>query len=142
MKRTQIGTTVPAETRRQADWLIEYRGYNMSTLLVRAIETIYRQENTTMTTQTTDRQARIAAICDALDALRRGISEPTIVDEDGTPEYVPGAYLTDASYTGSRDVILAVSEGDFGPAFDVDEASEEELDEAAAWAADNWQWQQ
>lgn len=91
---------------------------------------------------TTIRQNKIDAVMDCLEALKRGVQEPTIVqNEDGTFEYIPGAYLNDISYTGSHQVVMDVSEAAFGSDFDVDEASDEELQQAAEWAADEWEWE-
>lgn len=90
---------------------------------------------------TTIRQNKIDAVMDCLEALKRGVQEPTIVNENGMFEYIPGAYLSDVSYTGSRQVVMDVSEAAFGSDFDVDEASDEELQQAAEWAADEWEWE-
>lgn len=85
------------------------------------------------------RQNRISVIVEALEALKRGVQQPTIVRDGESFEYIPGAYLTDASYTGSRDVVFDVSEEAFGD-FDVGEASDQEIREAAEFAADHWGW--
>jgi len=94
-----------------------------------------------MTTITATRQNKIAALLACFDALQRGVQEPTIVlNEDGTLEYVPGAYLTDVSYTDSRAVVTQIEGAAFGPTFNLVTATEEELQGAAAWAADEWDW--
>lgn len=93
------------------------------------------------TTAVAIRQNKIDVVMDCLKALQRGVQEPTIVQNDGTFEYIPGAYLNDISYTGSRQVVMDVSEAAFGSDFDVDEASDEELQQAAEWAADEWEWE-
>jgi hypothetical protein len=90
-----------------------------------------------MTTQ----QNKINVIVECLEALKRGVSRPTvIVEEDGSYGYIPGAYLTDISYTGSREVVFGVEEASFAPEFDVDAATDAELREAAEWAASVWDW--
>ena len=48
------------------------------------------------------------AIVNAVTAAEtRGVQQPTVVlEENGDFSYIPGAHLTDISYTGSHDVLL------------------------------------
>jgi hypothetical protein len=87
------------------------------------------------------RQNKIDVVLECLAALQRGVQQPTIVqEEDGTYYYIPSGYLTDISYTGSRNVVTTVDFDNWGSAFDVDSATEEEMQRAAEWAADGWEW--
>ncbi len=98
---------------------------------------LHQQETHTMNEQ----QNKINVIVECLEALKRGVSQPTVVlEEDGSYSYIPGAYLTDISYTGSREVVFDVEEASFGHEFDVDAASDAELQAAAEWAASEWDW--
>jgi len=86
-------------------------------------------------------EQKINVILECLHALRRGVDRPTVVlEDDGRYSYIPGAYLTDISYSGSREVVFDVEEESFGHEFDVDAASDAELQAAAAWAATEWDW--
>src|SRR5690606_18809848 len=86
-------------------------------------------------------QNKTNVILECLEALKRGVAQPTvIVEEDGSYSCIPGAYLTDISYTGSRAVVFDVEEASFGHEFDVDSAGDAELQAAAEWAAAEWDW--
>lgn len=93
------------------------------------------------TNEMNTRKNKIGAMMDCLAALRRGVAEPTIVrEDDGSYSYVPGAWLSDISYTGSRAVVMTVEESNFGFEFDADAATPAELQAAAEYAADEWDW--
>lgn len=87
-----------------------------------------------------DTSIKTAVILEALEACRRGVQEPTIVREESGFAYIPGAYLTDISYQGSRDVVTVVDEESFGDGFNLATATAAELLEAAEWAAETWEW--
>jgi len=87
------------------------------------------------------RTNKINAVIDCIDALRRGVSDPTIVlENDGQYSYIPAAWLRDISHTGNRAVVLQIHDGaEFGD-FDLETASDAEIRNAAEYAADEWYW--
>jgi hypothetical protein len=123
------------ETHRQIDALAAYWQTSQSNAIARCVERIYQQE------QTMNKQNKINVVLECLHALKRGVDRPTVVlEDDGSYSYIPGAYVADVSYTGSREVVFDVEEASFGPEFDVDAATDMELREAAEWAASEWDW--
>jgi len=81
---------------------------------------------------------RKSSVLNAIRMLERGVQEPVIVrSEDDSEDFdaIPSAYLNDASYEGSRDVVHNISEDGFGPEFRYEDA-----EELAEWAATEWPW--
>lgn len=134
----QTSIQLTDETKAQIAALTD-RGFGTQSNIIRtAIKRMYNQE---IRPVNSDRQNKIDTVLDCLNALRRGVQEPTIVQEDdGSFSYIPSAYLRDASYTGSRAVVNTVEEEYFGYEFDVDAATDDELQSAAEYAADEWEW--
>lgn len=52
-----------------------------------------------------------------------------VVDENGDHDAVPGAYLNDISYTGSRDVVVSLENGLDDTGYDLNYATAEEIAE-------------
>lgn len=52
-----------------------------------------------------------------------------VVEEDGSYEAIPGAYLTDISYTGSREIVVNISNGLDDTGYNVDGATAEDIAE-------------
>jgi hypothetical protein len=50
-----------------------------------------------------------------------------VVDENGDYDAIPGAYLNDISYTGSRDVVVDLSNGLDDTGYSLDDATAEEI---------------
>jgi len=132
--KQQLNLRISPATRQKLDQLAAHYG-TQTTAVEIAIDRLHQQEKNNMDETRND---RINAILEALYALARGVQEPVIVNEGGTPEYIPRAYLTDASYTGSRNVLFPISEDMFGDYFDLNDP--DGYQPVAEWAADEWDW--
>ena len=132
--KQQLNIRISDATRAKLEKLTADYGTRTTAVEI-AIDRMYRQDKPNMDQK---RNERIRAILDAIYALARGVQDPVIVNEAGTPEYISGAYLTDASYTGSRNVIHTISKDVFGGYFDINDP--DGYQPAAEWAADEWDW--
>lgn len=52
-----------------------------------------------------------------------------VVDENGDYDAIPGAYLTDCSYTGSRDVVVSLENGLDDTGYSLDDGTAEQIAE-------------
>jgi hypothetical protein len=72
------------------------------------------------------------------DAETRGGERCVVLEDDGEYYSIPTAYLNDASYEGSRNVVTQIQEGSdlFGSDWTFDE---DEIEREAQWAVDTYE---
>lgn len=133
----QLNVKLGARIIEQIKALAAQRGESQANVITIAIDRMAREENNMNST----RQNKISAVIDCIDALRRGVSDPTIILEGDRYEYIPGAWLTDISYTGSRTVVMQFHDAQGFGDFDLEAATDAEIQNAAEYAADEWDWE-
>lgn len=79
----------------------------------------------------------VNAVIELVKDAENNRGEWVVIEEDGEFYSIPAAYLTDISYTGSRNVVTKIQEGAdlFGSDW---QYNEETIEEEAQWAVDTY----